>query len=335
MLFVDEIEFTVRGGKGGDGCVSFRREKFAPKGGPDGGDGGDGGAVILVPTPHHNTLHHLVGRVLYEAGKGQPGGSRDRTGRSGDDLKLEVPVGTVVIDAARGNVLKDLHTAGDGFAIVRGGRGGKGNTRFATATHRTPRRADSGTVGEERAVRLSLKLIADVGLVGLPNAGKSTLLSTLSRARPRIADYPFTTLEPCLGIVEAPGDRTFVMADLPGLIEGAHEGKGLGDKFLKHIERTRVLLHLVDCATAEDPYHDYEVVRGELAGYSQALADRPCLLVATKCEDEESAARAADLEQRSGQKVVRISAATRAGLPGLLAALAPVLWGDPGTQPNM
>ena len=334
MLFVDEIEFTVRGGKGGDGCASFRHEKFAPKGGPDGGDGGDGGSVVLQPTPHQNTLHHLAGRACYEAGKGQPGTHRERAGRKGTDVVLEVPVGTVVLDAERGHVLKDLHTAGMKFAVAEGGRGGKGNVRFATATNRAPRQFERGRPGEERRLRLSLKLLADVGLVGLPNAGKSTLLSRLSRARPRIADYPFTTLEPCLGIVEAPGQRTFVMADLPGLIEGAHQGKGLGDRFLKHIERTSVLLHLVDCAGTGEVFEDYAVVRQELEDYSEELARRPSLLVGTKCEDDRALARAAELGERADRPVLPISAATGRGLRELVEAVWPFLSEeqDPLTQ---
>jgi len=323
VLFVDEIEFSVRGGRGGDGCASFRHEKFAPRGGPDGGDGGDGGSVVLSPTPHENTLYHLAGRACYEAGKGQPGSGRERAGRKGRDMVLEVPVGTVVIDADRGNVLKDLKAEGMSFVVAAGGRGGKGNVRFATATNRAPRQCERGRPGEERRLRLTLKLLADVGLVGLPNAGKSTLLSRLSRARPRVADYPFTTLEPCLGIVEASGERAFVMADLPGLIEGAHRGKGLGDRFLKHIERTRVLLHLVDCAGDGEPFDDYSVVARELADYSDELARRPSLLVATKCEDDRSLERAAELGARTGREVRAISAATGRGLRELLDAVWP------------
>jgi GTP-binding protein len=323
-VFVDELELTVRGGKGGDGCVSFRREKYVPRGGPDGGDGGHGGSVVLEPSPHENTLYHLAGRKLYEAQKGQPGGSRDCQGRAGRDLVLRVPLGTVVLDAERGNVLKDLAVP-EPFVVARGGRGGRGNARFATATHRTPREAETGGAGEARRVRLSLKLIADVGLVGLPNAGKSTLLAALSRARPRIADYPFTTLEPSLGIVALRGDRTLVMADIPGLIEGAHAGKGLGDKFLKHIERTRVLLHLVDCAGEDDPVAGWRVVGAELAGYSAELAKRPRLLVATKVESEAARARAQALAAAAGAPVLAISAVTREGLPALLDALGELL----------
>ena len=328
-MFVDEIEILVRGGKGGDGCMCFRREKYVDRGGPDGGDGGDGGSVLLTASPHENTLHHLSGRVCFEAEKGQPGGPRNKAGRGGQDLEVEVPVGTVVLDAAHGNVLRDLGRPGERFAVVRGGRGGRGNARFASSTNRAPRHWESGREGEERRVRLSLKLIADVGLLGLPNAGKSTLLSALTRARPRIADYPFTTLEPHLGIVEA--DRSFVMADIPGLIVGAHGGRGLGDKFLKHIERTRILLHLVDCGDGanEEPAKAFEIVRNEVANYSQTLAARPSLLVATKVEDEAAEQRAAALADATGRPVHTISAVTRAGLPELLGAILPLLSGNP------
>jgi GTP-binding protein len=325
MVFVDEVEVTVRGGKGGDGCISFRREKYVPRGGPDGGDGGLGGSVILLPTDHRNTLFRLAGRKLYAAGKGRPGSSRERAGRRSGDLTLEVPVGTQVIDAERGNVLKDLNRAGEEFVVARGGHGGRGNARFATATNRTPTNAEPGQQGEERRVLLRLKLIADVGLVGLPNAGKSTLLATLSHARPRIAEYPFTTLEPCLGIVELDDQTSLVMADIPGLIEGAHLGKGLGDKFLKHVERTRVLVHLVDCSSAAEvePPQAWQVIRGELEQYSPGLAERPRLLVATKVEDSAAQASAQALQDAAGGTVLRVSAATGSGLRGLLEALAP------------
>jgi GTP-binding protein len=235
-----------------------------------------------------------------------------------------VPLGTVVSDASRGNVLRDLSQPGESFVVVRGGRGGRGNARFKSGTNRVPRDWEVGQLGEDRLIQLSLKLIADVGLIGLPNAGKSTLVSVLSRARPKIADYPFTTLEPCLGIVAGRGDESFVMADIPGLIEGAHEGKGLGDKFLRHVERTRVLVHLVDCATgAEDPAHAYRVVRREIAGYSTAMAARPTVVVATKVEDEESATRARDFGAEIGVPVIAISAAKRQGLAPLVDAVLP------------
>jgi GTP-binding protein len=326
-MFVDEYECTVRGGKGGDGCVSLRHEAYAPRGGPDGGDGGDGGSVILSPSVHENTLYHLVGRRVYAAEDGRQGSSSNCAGRKGEDLVLQVPVGTVVYDAEHGNVLKDLDRPDAPFEVARGGRGGRGNARFATATNRTPRRAETGRPGEERRVLLSVKLIADVGLIGLPNAGKSTLLARLSRARPKIADYPFTTLEPCLGIVHLGEDRTLVMADIPGLIEGAHAGRGLGDKFLKHVERTRVLLQLVDCSPASptEPEAAWRVIRDELESYSPELAARPTLVVATKVEDAEAAVLAKRLAQAVGAQVLPISAATGAGLPELLAALGPFL----------
>lgn len=329
VQFLDELECTVRGGRGGDGCCSFRREKYVPRGGPDGGDGGSGGSVVLLPTHHENTLYHLAGTRLHAASKGQPGGSSDCSGRSGEDLVLRVPVGTVVLDAERGHILKDLAVADEPFVVARGGRGGRGNTRFASATNRTPRQWEPGQAGEERRIRLSLKLIADVGLVGLPNAGKSTLLSTLSAARPKVADYPFTTLEPCLGIVVLPDESTLVMADIPGLIEGAHEGKGLGDQFLKHIERTRVLLQLVDCSAlaGNEPLEAYHIIDHELQGYSPELAARPRLVVATKVEDEESRGRAQQLAQQLPRqieaRVLAVSAATRSGLRQLLDALVP------------
>ncbi len=327
-MFVDEIAFTVRGGRGGDGALSFLREKFVQRGGPDGGDGGDGGAVVLLPSVHENTLYHLVGRASYDARDGQPGGARDCSGKKAEDTVLRVPLGTVVLDADRGNVIKDLSVADEPFTVALGGKGGRGNARFATATNRAPRQFERGRPGEERQIRLSLKLIADVGLIGLPNAGKSTLLATLSRARPKIADYPFTTLEPHLGIVPLAADRSFVMADIPGLIEGAHLGKGLGDRFLKHVERTRVLLHLVDCSSSalDDPATAVSVIRGELRGYSDELARRPALIVATKVEDDAARARVAALQAGLGEPVLAISAATRAGVADLQAALARMIW---------
>ena len=327
-MFVDEIAFTVRGGRGGDGAVSFLREKFVQRGGPDGGDGGDGGNVILVPSEHESTLYHLAGRTAYEADSGQPGGVRDCYGKKAGDLVLKVPLGTIVLDAERGNTIKDLSVAGEVFVVATGGGGGRGNARFATATNRAPRQFERGRPGEVRKIRLSLKLIADVGLIGLPNAGKSTLLATLSRARPKIADYPFTTLEPHLGIVPLSVERSFVMADLPGLIEGAHLGKGLGDRFLKHVERTRVLLHLVDCSSdaLEDPAGSVQVIRRELAGYSAELAGRPSMIIGTKVEDDEARRRVAALQAELGESVMAISAATRAGMTELQAALARLLW---------
>ena len=328
-MFLDEYECTLVGGKGGDGCCSFRREKYAPRGGPDGGDGGRGGSVIFLPTDNRNTLYHLGGARTYTSEKGRQGTSSDCTGRKGQDLVLEVPVGTVVIDSVRGNVLRDLKTADEPFIVARGGRGGRGNARFKTATNRVPRNWEPGQPGEERLVQLSLKLIADVGLIGLPNAGKSTLISILSRARPKIANYPFTTLEPCLGIVEGRRGDSFVMADIPGLVEGAHEGRGLGDKFLRHVERTRVLLHLVDCSSAseDDPAESYRIIRRELAGYSAALAERPSLVAATKVEDEASEARAQRLAEEIGCRVFPVSAAQHRGLARMIDAVIPFVRG--------
>ncbi|MBL8755591.1 MAG: GTPase ObgE [Planctomycetes bacterium] len=323
-MFVDELEIQVRAGKGGNGCICFLRDAKAMKGGPNGGDGGDGGDVVLMPTTHCNTLYHLTGRGLFGAPNGGDGLPQNCGGKDAEDLVIEVPVGTVVLDAERGNVLQDLDVADRPWVLARGGYGGRGNTHFAHSTNRTPRKAESGRPGEERRVLLSLKLIADVGFVGLPNAGKSTLLATLTKARPKIAGYPFTTLEPMLGIATGPGDgTTFVLADIPGLIEGASAGKGLGDKFLKHIERTRLLLHLVDCgdlplAPAEQAWR---TIRQELEHYSPELADRPTLVVATKVEDEAGRSRAKALATAIGQPVLAISSATGAGLRELVAAI--------------
>jgi GTP-binding protein len=334
-MFVDELEIHVRAGKGGNGCVSFLRDAKVLKGGPNGGDGGDGGDVVLLPTTHCNTLYHLTGRGTFAAKNGGQGLPQNCGGKDAEDLVIEVPVGTQVYDAARGNLLQDLDTADRPWVLARGGHGGRGNTHFATATHRAPRTAEAGKAGEERRVLLSLKLIADVGLLGLPNAGKSTLLATLTKARPKIADYPFTTLEPMLGIAAGPGDTTFVLADIPGLIEGASAGRGLGDRFLKHIERTRLLLHLVDCGDLPlaEPAAAWRVVRHELAQHSAALAARPTLVVATKVEDDAARARAQALATAVGQPVLPISSATGAGLRELVAAVTAVLAGLPRPFP--
>ncbi|MEC8653638.1 MAG: GTPase ObgE [Planctomycetota bacterium] len=322
-MFVDELEITVRAGKGGDGCLSFLRDKNTIQGGPDGGDGGSGGDVVLLPSTHVNTLYHLTGRGVFAADNGVQGGPKQCFGKSADDLTIEVPVGTQVLDAERGNVLQDLDTPSCPWVIVRGGFGGRGNVHFASATNRTPRQFERGRPGEERKIRLSLKLIADVGLLGLPNAGKSTLLSTITKARPKIADYPFTTLEPMLGIAEGEGEGTFVVADIPGLIEGASEGKGLGDKFLKHIERTRLLLHLVDCSALplDEPERAYAMLRDEVASYSEEMARRPTVVVATKVEDEDCRVRAQALATAIRQPVLPISSATGQGLRELRAAV--------------
>ncbi len=320
MLFRDECEIRVDAGKGGDGLVSFRREKYVPKGGPDGGDGGDGGSVVLLASEQVNSLLAIGRSPRYRAEGGRPGGPADRAGRAGADLVLEVPVGTQVLDAERGNLLKDLATPGQRLVIAQGGRGGRGNARFATAVRQVPRHAELGRPGESRRLRLELKLFAEVGLVGLPNAGKSTFLAAVSRATPKVADYPFTTLEPQVGIAAVGDYDTLVVADLPGLIEGAAEGLGLGHRFLKHVERCRVLLHLVDVSplAGEDPAEAVRVVAGELARYSPELADRPRLVVATKVEDEEGAERARALGEELGAEVLPISSHTGQGVAGLL-----------------
>ena len=300
-VFIDEAEILVKAGDGGDGCVSFRREKHVPRGGPDGGDGGRGGNISMRADEQITTLLDMTQRARYIAQDGRPGSGKRRHGKSGQDIVILVPAGTIVRDSNRGNVLRDLTRPGEEVCVVRGGRGGRGNKAFAGPTNQTPRHAEEGKPGQERLLHLELKLIADVGLVGLPNAGKSTLLSRLSSAHPKIADYPFTTLQPQLGIVEGPDDVRFVMADIPGLLEGAHRGVGLGDEFLRHIERTRVILHVVDAAPAEGaprPDAAYAVVRRELAAYSAELAARPEMVVANKLDLTD--AQAMLLEQCSG-----------------------------------
>jgi len=287
VLFVDEAIICVRSGKGGDGCVSFRRERAISKGGPDGGDGGDGGSIFVLADPHQSTLVDLTGHHHWNARVGQPGGGANCSGKSAEDVTIPVPIGTLVYDRDTGMLLRDLSIEGAQVCVARGGKGGRGNARFSSPTHQTPRFAEPGEEGEQRWLRLELKLIADVGLVGLPNAGKSTLLSRISRARPKIADYPFTTLVPNLGIVALSGYRRFVVADLPGLIEGAHLGVGLGQTFLRHIERTRVILHLVDLFPPEgqpDPVTAYRMVRAELEAYSPKLAAKRELIVANKLD---------------------------------------------------
>ena len=273
-MFVDEAKIIVKAGDGGNGCVVFRREKYVPRGGPSGGDGGDGGSVILEANPHDNTLIRYRYNREFRADRGGNGEGSNMHGRSGEDAVLLVPVGTVVFDEATREQLVDFTAPGQRFAIARGGHGGRGNARFAKPWHQAPRESTEGRPGEERHLRLELKLLADVGLIGFPNAGKSTLISRISAARPKIADYPFTTLEPQLGVVAADSGRSFVVADLPGLIEGAHKGAGLGIRFLRHIERTRLLAHLVDTSdfNDRDPLREFEIIRGELRASSGALA---------------------------------------------------------------
>ncbi len=326
-MFRDETVLLVQGGRGGDGCCSFHREKYRPRGGPDGGDGGDGGSVLLVASPHERSLFALARRREVRAGHGAPGEGNNRHGRKGRDVILQVPVGTVVRDLERGNLLADLDRPGARLVLARGGRGGRGNARFATATDQAPRHRELGQPGEERRVLLELKLVADAGLVGLPNAGKSTLLRRLTAARPRVAAYPFTTLDPGLGIWRTGAEPAeLVLADIPGLIAGAAQGRGLGHRFLRHVERTRVLLHLVDCsAGAEDPGAARAAVLQELAGYSPALAARPRVLVATKVEDAAAEEQARRLLAAAPEPGVAISALTGRGLEELRRVLLEVL----------
>lgn len=285
-MFVDEAKVRVRAGDGGDGCMAFRREKFAPHGGPSGGDGGRGGHVVIRATRQHNTLLHFRHRPEQKAERGRHGEGSNRTGRNGQDLVLEVPVGTEVIDEASGAKLADMVEYGQQVVVAKGGRGGRGNARFATSTNQAPRRADPGEPGEHLDLRFELKLLADVGLVGFPNAGKSTFIARISAAHPKVADYPFTTLEPHLGVVSFDEFDSFVVADIPGIIAGAHEGLGLGLRFLRHIERTRILAHLIDVSdfSERDPVADYQVVVKELASFSAKLAQEPMVVVATKAD---------------------------------------------------
>jgi GTP-binding protein len=325
-MFVDRVAIYVRGGDGGNGCVSFRREKYVPRGGPDGGEGGHGGHVIVRAAEGLTNLAHLSHQRHWIAKRGEHGQGKGCSGRGGEDLVIEVPAGTIVRDRDRGNVLRDMKEQTDSVIVARGGRGGHGNAFYKTATNRAPRQVEKGAPGEERWITLELKVIADVGLIGLPNAGKSTLLSRISRATPEIADYPFTTKYPNLGTVTA-GDRTFIVADIPGLIEGAHEGHGLGHEFLRHVERTRLLVHLVDTVPLDgsDPVANYRTIRGELEHYSPALARRPELLVLTKM-DLTAAAEARDrIAAALGAEPMTISAVTGAGIPALLHRIADML----------
>lgn len=340
-MFVDEVDIAVAAGNGGRGAISFRREKFIPKGGPDGGDGGAGGSVYLVASPHHNTLVNYRFHPLFAAQRGGHGQGALRTGKSGKDLELAVPPGTVVYRVTDEGMLAqvaDLLDVDDRVLVARGGRGGRGNARFTSSVNRAPRRADPGEAGEQAALRLRLKLLADVGLVGFPNVGKTTLIARVSAARPKIADYPFTTLVPNLGVVSLSGDRSFVVADVPGLIEGAHEGKGLGHRFLGHVERTALLLHLVDVSEASlrDPVADLEVIRGELAHYvpnaetadpdALPLAARPQMVVATRTDIMDDESRVTALRARAealGLPFFAISAVTGAGVDALMEALWP------------
>ena len=326
-MFIDEVKIYVKAGDGGNGCMAFRREKYVPHGGPSGGDGGRGGDVYLVATPHQNTLLHFRFNPEHKAERGRHGEGSNRTGHEGQSIELQTPVGTVVYDAETGEKLQDFTTAGERFLLAKGGRGGRGNACFATSTHQAPTEHEPGHPGEERRLRLELKLLADVGLVGFPNAGKSTLISRLSAARPKIADYPFTTLEPQLGVVQFDDFRSLVIADIPGLIEGAHLGHGLGVQFLRHIERTRLLAHLVDVSaeTGREPAHDFEVILQELAAFSEDLANKPMLLVATKIDVAQDADRVESLRALAAERGLpffAVSSVTGEGLEKLRYAMA-------------
>ena len=326
-MFIDRVEIFVKGGDGGRGCVSFRREKYVPKGGPDGGDGGDGGDVILRAVAGTDSLAEIVNRKFWKAEPGGSGGGANRHGRNGQDVVVHVPPGTVIYDRDRGNVLRDLTEHGQEVIVAKGGRGGYGNKHYASATNQTPREAQPGTPGEERWLRLELKVIADAGLIGLPNAGKSTLLSRLSQAHPEIADYPFTTKHPNLGVVYFGDERGFVLADLPGLIEGAHTGVGLGHEFLRHVERTRVLVHLVEPFPFDDsdPLQNYRMVRRELELYNPELARKPELVAMSKAELTDSATVRDRLAGELDCEVVAISAVTGEGLSRLVSGVAQLL----------
>lgn len=331
-MFIDRARIHVKAGNGGNGCVAFRREKFVPKGGPSGGDGGRGGDVILVADPDVNTLLAFRYRQRFAAGRGAHGEGSDRSGRSAADLVIAVPVGTTVLEDETGGPVADLVVPGQRVTVAQGGRGGRGNAHFATPTHRAPREAEPGGVGEDRRLRLELRLLADVGLVGLPNAGKSSLLRRISAARPKVAEYPFTTTEPVLGVVSLGGAPGIVVADIPGLIEGAHRGAGLGHEFLRHIERTRVLVHVLDLS-ADDPETQLATVEGELAMHAPRLDGRPTIVAANKLDLPEARARWAGFASRlraQGRTVVPISAATGDGVPALLAAVQNLLRASPG-----
>ena len=338
-MFVDEAKIYVKAGNGGNGCVAFRREKYVPRGGPSGGDGGNGGSVYLEANPNDNTLLRYRYNREFKAGRGRHGEGSNRTGHSAEDLILQVPVGTLAFDDQNGQTIADLDAPGQRVLVAHGGRGGRGNQHFAKPWHQAPREHEDGFPGEERHLRLELKLLADVGLVGFPNAGKSTLISVISAARPKIANYPFTTLEPNLGVVNADGGtgkegreigRTFVVADLPGLIEGAHLGAGLGIRFLRHVERTRLLVHLIDTsdANADDPVHSFEIINGELAAFNRSLMQKPMIVVATKLDATTDRTRLATLGAyclKHSLEFHSISAVAGEGVKELVRSIADAL----------
>ena len=322
MQFIDEAKIFVRGGNGGNGCISFRREKYIPKGGPDGGNGGNGGSVVIRADRQLNTLLDFKYRRHYDGERGEHGRGKKQDGRWGKDVVLKVPCGTIVRDSQTGEIIADLVEHGQEMVAARGGKGGRGNAEFATSTNQAPRIAEPGTSAEEREIALELKLLADVGLVGFPNAGKSTLISVISAAKPKIADYPFTTLIPNLGIVRIAEQRSFVVADIPGLIEGAHEGRGLGVQFLKHIERTKVLVFLID-STNEDPKKEYTILLNELKSYSAALGKKPKLVALTKSDllDPKETKKRRSLVLGRGMDVMLISAVAGKGIEALVKAM--------------
>jgi len=339
VVFVDEVVITVKAGDGGNGCVAFRREKFVPRGGPSGGDGGKGGDILIESSEQHNTLLHFRYNPEYKAQRGAHGEGSNCKGRDGGDRILRVPVGCVVWEEAGTGKLFDFTRADQRFVVAKGGRGGRGNARFATATHQAPRRADPGEAGEFRRLRLVLKLLADVGLVGFPNVGKSSLLARISAARPKVADYPFTTLEPCLGMVRVSDEESFVVADIPGLLEGAHLGHGLGMRFLRHIERTRLLAHLLDVSerSGPDPEHDFEILMEELASFEPPLAGKPMVLVASKVDQAGDGQRLRAVEALAARRKLRFfstSSATGEGIQELIWGMAEMLRGLRRAEPE-
>ena len=335
MKFLDEAFITVQSGDGGRGCVSFRREKFIPRGGPDGGDGGKGGDVIFKSSSHRRTLYPFRFKRELKAQNGFYGQGKRKTGKKGDDLIIEIPPGTLIIDEETNALIKDFTQPGEIYIIAEGGRGGQGNSRFKSSTHRAPRFAQPGEPGHFLKLKLELKLLADVGLIGLPNAGKSTLISVISSATPKIADYPFTTLTPTLGVVQAGWGEPFVVADIPGLIEGAHKGVGLGTRFLRHIERTRVLVHLIDISTIDpqNPLAEYETINQELANYSAQLMEKPQLVVLNKMDlsGTKEAARAFQAAVKD-REMLQISAVTRKGVDNLTSMMIKYLENDTRDQ---
>lgn len=328
MKFIDEAIITVQSGDGGKGCVSFRREKFIPRGGPDGGDGGKGGNIILNTTSSKRTLYQFRYQKHFKAENGAHGQGKQKTGKNGRNLTIELPPGTLVIDADTGHLIKDLVDIGETFVILKGGRGGQGNAKFKTSTHQAPRFAQPGEPGETRTLKLELKLLADVGIIGLPNAGKSTLISAISSARPKVANYPFTTLTPSLGVVQTDWAEPFVVADIPGLIKGAHQGTGIGIKFLRHIERTRILVHLIDVSAIDpdDPLQGYHTINQELVMYDEKLVQKPQIIVLNKL-DLPGAQKAAEIFQSmvKDKKVALISAITGQGLEQLKSLIVHLL----------